>query len=174
MNEKMSAWMDDELNRFEERALIEDLEKNPQLRARWERYHLAREAIRHELETMAPRGFAERVGAGLRALAPVRRPRRLARLGGTLAIAASVAVIALVGIQFLPGQSPDGVPGTVATAPTAPPRTASAQWQNRPPEQTRHLNVYLVEHNEFSSSNSVGGMFPYVRTVSQGNDARTK
>jgi len=61
MNEKMSAWMDDELNRFEERALIEDLEKNPELRARWERYHLAREAMRHELEAMAPRGFAEKV-----------------------------------------------------------------------------------------------------------------
>ena len=175
MNEKMSAWMDDELNRFEERALIEDLEKNPELRARWERYHLAREAMRHELEAMAPRGFAERVAAALRDTAPVRRPRRLVRLGGTLAIAASVAVIALVGIQFLPGTNPGSEPGTLATtAPTAPSRTASAQWQNRRPEQTRNLNVYLVEHNEFSSSNSVGGMFPYVRTVSQGNDARTK
>lgn len=174
MNEKMSAWMDDELNRFEERGLIEDLEMNPELRARWERYHLAREAMRHELETLAPRGFAEQVAAALRGSAPVRRPRRLVRLGGTLAIAASVAVIALVGIQFLPGTDPGGTPGTAATAPTAPSRTASAQWQNRRPEQTRHLNVYLVEHNEFSSSNSVGGMFPYVRTVSQSDDARPK
>ena len=36
------------------------------------------------------------------------------------------------------------------------------------------IPVYLVEHNEFSSSNSVGGMFPYVRVVSQGENVRPK
>jgi len=167
MNEKMSAWMDDELNRFEERALVERLENDAELRGRWERYHLAREAMRHELSALAPAGFADRVASELRQSVPLRRSRRWARLAGTAAIAASVAVIALVGIQFLPG-------GQLANAPSVPVRTVSTQWQTRQPEQARNLNVYLVEHNEFSSSNSVGGMFPYVRVVSQGENVRTK
>lgn len=172
MNEKMSAWMDDELNRFEERALIERLESDTELRARWERFHLAREAMRYELSAMAPAGFAERVARELRQSVSVRRTRRWARLAGTAAIAASVAVMALVGIQFLPGAPTPG--GPVANAPSAPVRAVSTQWQTRQPEQARNLNVYLVEHNEFSSSNSVGGMFPYVRVVSQGENVRTK
>jgi sigma-E factor negative regulatory protein RseA len=172
MNEKMSAWMDDELNRFEERALVERLENDAELRGRWERYHVAREAMRHELDALAPAGFADRVAGELRRAAPARRPRRWARLAGTAAIAASVAVIALVGIQFLPGPTAPG--GQLANAPTAPARAVSSQWQTRQPEQAGNLNVYLVEHNEFSSSNSVGGMFPYVRVVSQGENVRPK
>lgn len=172
MNEKMSAWMDDELNRFEERALVDRLASDADLRGRWERYQLAREAMRHELDVLAPAGFAERVANELRQSTFIHRPRRWARLAGTAAIAASVAVIALVGIQFLPGPPTPG--GQLANAPPAPVRTVSNQWQTRQPEQARNLNVYLVEHNEFSSSNSVGGMFPYVRVVSQGENVRTK
>jgi sigma-E factor negative regulatory protein RseA len=171
MNEKMSAWMDDELNRFEERALVERLNADAELRGRWERYHLAREALRHELADLAPAGFADRVAAALPPAA-TRHTRRLWRLAGTAAIAASVAVIALVGVQFLPG--PSAPAGPLAQSPAAPAHAVSTRWQTRKPEQANNLNVYLVEHNEFSSSNSVGGMFPYVRIVSQGEDHRPK
>jgi len=171
MKEKLSAWMDDELNRFEERALVKRLERDSELRGYWERCHLIREAIRHELDTMAPGTLAERVSSAIRSQPPARR-RRMVRLAGTAAIAASVAIVALVGVQFLSDpRSPGRAPGTVAHAPAAPVQAASA-WRNRQPEQAQNLNVFLVEHNEFSSTNSVSGMFPYVRIVSHGDDSR--
>lgn len=173
MNEKLSAFVDNELSEIEERRLLVELGHDPQLRAAWGRYHLIGAALRNELERVMsaklPNAVAEVV-----ACEPLRHRwrARAATFGksiGGIAIAASVAAIAIWNLQ-----SPVAPRGeTAATAPIA----ASGQTVQvaapvaaRVPAATDALNAYLVEHNEFAPTAGMGNMLPYVRTVGYDNN----
>jgi sigma-E factor negative regulatory protein RseA len=173
MKEELSALVDNELSELEERRVLKTLAADPALRDTWGRYHLIRAALRRELEITSAPGLASRVTAHLAVLSPARAAfvwRPLAKVAGSLAIAATVAAVTLVGLQLL--QRPDGAGNAVVatSAPAAAPvRVGATRWDTNQPELERTLNVYLVEHNEFSST-GVGGMLPYVRVVGYDND----
>jgi negative regulator of sigma E activity len=95
--------------------------------------------------------------------------RRLAHLVGTFAVAASVAAIAIVGVQWL--QPPANAPLTklAANAPK-PVHSGTTRWDTKEPEAENALNAYLVEHDEFASNAGIGGMMPYIRVVSYDNE----
>lgn len=91
--ESLSALMDGEASEFEVRRLLDSLDEDPELRARWRRYQLARAALRRELPPRAV-DLSQRVRDALEG-APA--PRRtwgvsLAALGRA-AVAASVAAV---------------------------------------------------------------------------------
>jgi sigma-E factor negative regulatory protein RseA len=174
MKEKLSAYVDNELDELDEHRVHTALAGDPLLRRTWERYHLARSALHQELEIILAPEVAERISrriAGEPSEAGSYRRHRLARLAGTLAMAASVAAIAILGVQRV--NAPPAQPVTLAASSTAAPapviRVGITRWDTKEPEAEQALNAYLMEHNEYAST--MGGMMPsYVRVVGYDSD----
>lgn len=174
MKEKLSAFVDDELDGLEERRVLAALEKDVSLRRTWERYHLMRSALRQDLGVLVSPEMSERVAARIEAepikVVPFRR-NRIMRLAGTLAIAASVAAIAITSLQSLNQPASTPLSQLAADQPASGNiiRAGSMHWDRKEPEAESALNAFLVEHNEFASSSGIGGMMPYVRVVGYDN-----
>jgi len=180
--ELLSALMDDELSPRERDALLRRLEHEPGLQARWTRYHAARAALTTGAVRLAP-GFGDRVrGERERepsVLAPGRaaasRPVWIRPLAG-VAIAASVALVAVGGLTLLRGPLAPAPPMTVAggggTAVTdhdpaaiTPVAVATRQGAGEVtagPVRKRLL-LYLVSHNEYADTVEVPTVIPYGR-----------
>lgn len=181
MKEQLSALVDNELDELEEHRVLAALKGDPALRNIWERYHLVRAALHQDLEVVVAHDLAERVAQRIAAepsAAAVFQRHHINRLIGTLAIAASVAAIAIVGVQWL--QQPTPMPiltlatntpaSKAAPAPVQVSNSGTTHWDTKDPEAENALNAYLVEHGEFASTAGIGGMMPYVRAVSYDND----
>lgn len=193
---EVSALMDNELTRRECDAAVGALAHEESLRATWQRYHLMRTALRHEPHYPVAADLADRIAARLdtdatpvyaaRGLMGLRWPSR-ARRGAAyaaaykgaagLALAASVAAVAIVGVRTLtPAIAPGvAVPPQAALAPaptvgTAPVSVAAApqpsrrgiHWDTAQPEVENNLNAFLVQHSEFTRTSGMGVM-SYVR-----------
>jgi sigma-E factor negative regulatory protein RseA len=167
MNEKLSAFVDNQLSEIEERRLLDELGRNDELRACWGRYHLIRAALRREpvqrvsLDVRAAIAAAVAADSGVRDRRQHEKRRLAINIGkavGGLAIAATVATIAILNLPsaITPEQQAPAVAKIAPPAPGAP--VAGAQ-------PSHPLNAYLREHNEFAQTGGVGNMLPYVRTV---------
>jgi sigma-E factor negative regulatory protein RseA len=175
MKEKISELLDDELNDVEHYRLMQTLEDNRELRGVWERYHLMRAALRKELDIMVSPGLADRVGESIRAYQPATalptgrsfRFPRYSRAAAGLAIAASVATMAILTLQPLSPSATSESPVALQKSPalasvSEPAKRVKAQRQGT-------LNTYLVEHSEFTPNAGMNGMMSYVRIVGYGN-----
>lgn len=177
MKEKLSAFVDNELNTSDEGRVMAALEKDVELRRTWERYHLMRSALRQDLGAMVMPDVIERVAARIES-EPVNvvafRRQKMVRHVGTLAIAASVAAIAIAGVQWLNQPASAPLPPVAASQPAAGNiiRASSMRWNMKEPEAESALNAFLIEHNEFASSSGIGGMMPYVRVVGYDNSTK--
>jgi sigma-E factor negative regulatory protein RseA len=142
MRERISELMDGELDERAAGEALDTLARDGNARAAWRMYHLIGDAMREA----RPPTAAGRVIA-LRRRVPAKR-------SFALALAASLAAVALVGwLAFAP--APER-PAPIAKAPAAPalvPLPIAA-------------NDYLLAHQGFSPRMSLQGMAPYVRTVS--------
>ncbi|MEW6330904.1 MAG: RseA family anti-sigma factor [Pseudomonadota bacterium] len=195
MKEKLSALVDNELDELDERRVMKALEQDPELRQTWERYHLVHSVLHQELDTMVASDMAARVAAQIEsepATSVLSQRRRTARIVGTLAMAASVAVVAVAAVQWfnrppvsataalVAGQPASGnlVAAQVTSVAEGQPapdnfiRAGATHWDVKEPETESTLNTFLVEHNEFASSSGIGGMMPYVRVVGYDNPAK--
>ncbi len=129
LREQISALADHELPEGEHELLLRRFTVEKSLRLHWERYHLIGSALRKELPPVDTRGFADRIMAALSdeplpAAPPVKLMDKLLRATAGLAIAASVAVLAIVGLKHggaHPGANPgEIVPNSVAVGETSP------------------------------------------------------
>ena len=181
MKDKLSALMDGELTAAEQQQLHGELAQDSEMRATWERYHLVRSVLRNEDAVPVVGDVAERVALALAAEADiVPHPAwsqawhsRVARVGGSLAIAASVAAIAIFGLQALQRNQDHSPTQTLqAQAPLGTEQNSALRVgsQMSAAEREARLNRYLVEHNEFSPSSNLKGMMAYGRVVSHEND----
>ncbi len=171
MKEKLSAFVDNELTEVEEQRLLTELRSDEEMRATWGRYHVARAAMRNELGGFAcadlRRAVTEKVAGEPPHQASYFRSKTLAKAVSGLAIAASVATIAIVSLR-----SPVAPPATSNSIVQAP-AEATAVTQVRDRGGTRvlttadTLNSYLMEHSEFAPT---AGMLPYVRSVNYDNN----
>lgn len=166
--EQLSALVDSECAVSEAELLLHRLAKDAELKARWQRYHLISDAIKNNIPEIIDPNFAEHISKAIAADTPPLSdplptlPSWYKPVTG-FALAASVAVVALVGLQLSQHSEPTGGSEPLATvSPPGPrlsePTTADSALQSR-------LNSYLVNHNEYASMNSVHGMLPYVRMV---------
>ena len=175
LKEKLSALVDNELDELEERRVFTALEGDVALRRTWERYHLVRAALHQDVDVVVAQDAAEQVARRIEAepsTAVSFRRHRTSRFLGTLAIAASVAAIAITGVQWVQQPAPAPLPVLAANNP-APQnfiRSGTTRWDMKEPEAESALNAYLVEHDEFASTSGLGGMMPYVRIVSYDNN----
>lgn len=173
INEQLSALLDDELDAAEPALLLRQLARDPELRERLSRYQLISDAMHDNLPAQVDPAFHRRVvdalpEQGRAAAGTFPAASRLLRPVAGLALAASVAAVAVVSLQNIRGQSPSTTP-VVASAP-APDNYIRAENTPAPAARvhtTPGLDVYLVNHNEFAVNRGMQGMLPYVRIVGQ-------
>jgi sigma-E factor negative regulatory protein RseA len=173
MKQRLSAMMDDAADEQECESCVRRLKEDSELRESWDLYHLIGDALRGHT---APE-IAERVQRRIAAEPTVLAPRPVAVRGRraawhALPIAASVAAVALVGWMALPlFEGPGGpAPQPVAQAPEAPPVAQAPEPQPVPVAQG--VGDYLLAHQRFSPSVAIGGIAPYIRSVTEESGAR--
>jgi sigma-E factor negative regulatory protein RseA len=162
MRDKISAFMDGELDDNAAGQMIDALGGDREALDAWRTYHLISDALRDS--RVLSDGFTARVAERLAkeptVLAPNRikaeQPRRW------VAMAASVAAVALVGwLGFAPQQT------AVAPVAQAPKITPPIEVKPVVVPLPSGTNDYLLAHQGFSPRVSLQGMAPYVRTVSE-------
>lgn len=180
MKERLSAMMDAQLSESEQARLLAELSHDPELRKTWERYHLIRAALSKELSLVVPTGLSERIVERIRGLPPpaespasrAHRRRPVARWVGSVALAASVAAIAIFGVQwFVPSERKGGTQ-QIAEGPVHQDEVirTGTRWDTTDPEIAKALNVYLVEHSDFTPTSGMNGVISYVRVVGYDSD----
>jgi sigma-E factor negative regulatory protein RseA len=159
--ERISAFMDGELEAEEGAGQIRRLKDDPEARGSWEVYHLIGDAVRGEsgLSTRFTQELGARLAAEPTVLAPHPKiqPRTVRRIALSAAASvggvALVAWLALVNNPFQPQQNLAlNQQPVLPQADTAPANGA--------------VNDYLLAHQQFSPSTAMQGVASYVRTVS--------
>lgn len=173
MNEKLSALLDGELASSELQQTIKHVAAEPRMRAAWGRYHLMRDAMRGQLDSLAMPGLVEAVASRLESepsiLVPRRRlpmPATFTRLVVGMAVAASVAAVAIVGVRWVSPNAeyaPQLAAQSVESADYL--RSSATRWQAVSPDVEHDLNMYLVQHSEFAPTAGMNGVMSYVRFV---------
>jgi sigma-E factor negative regulatory protein RseA len=159
----LSALMDGELDDKSAAEVLQALGSDREAVDAWRTYQLISDAMRQS--RVLSEGFTTRVSARLAAEPTVLAPRaavpmlqRESRRWVALSAAASLAAVALVGwLAFAPQPQ---VAQPVAQAPLAEPKPNLVPLPSQ-------ANDYLLAHQGFSPRNSLQGMAPYVRTVSE-------
>jgi sigma-E factor negative regulatory protein RseA len=119
-DEALSALMDGETDELELRRTLKSLAEDPGQRRKWQRYQLASAAMRRELPPQMV-DLSSRISESLAREQPHRPSiNRFLQPLGKVAIAASVAAIAVLGVQnwqlSVPGGAPDTAVAESATA----------------------------------------------------------
>jgi len=202
-DERISALIDGELDEREHQATVDELLANGENRKAWGRYHLISDTLKRSLPKGMDNDFSSRVMAALdeepTVLAPQPTKSSWGQRAAGLAVAASVAAVAVLGVQFMYQQDGQTLPPQMAQ--TSNKLSPIAQQQNiaqariqqslraniqtvtqssgtvghtpRPSKQFHpRLNKYLVDHNQQAPRAAVQGMIPYARIVAYPNSHR--
>lgn len=175
LNEQISALVDDELDAAEQALLLRQLARDESLRRQFARYQLVSDALKDSLPERVDPDFHRRVQAALQneaaphGVAAGAHMGRLFRPVAGLAVAASVAVVAVLSLQSVRETTPQSAPAVAsAPAPADYIRAEGSPPAALPATPARDLDAYLVNHNEFVINRGMQGMLPYVRFVGQG------
>jgi len=177
--ERLSALLDAQLDHQDTSNEISKLIKQNGSREHWYRYHLIGDAIRQELGPVVDSRLAERISKRLEqepvVLAPSALPHKPGlwhRPAAGIAIAASVAIVAVaLAPQFINPPS-NGDSGELAATQTLPPQNIyvaedGTRWDMlQKPKVESRLNNYLVNHQEFAPAGNMKGIMPYASFVS--------
>jgi len=174
IDEQLSTLVDDELANQD--AVLERVAADPELKARWSRYHLIRDVITGHTPEQPLGDIASRVSQALEdepaILAPVHKRKRAPRIPfimkqvGGLAIAATVSAVAVLTVQHTQDQTTTTPTEIAAANPPAQVRYVSDTSGLDTAVQSK-LDGYLVNHNEYSVSANMQGLLPYMRIVSE-------
>lgn len=183
LHESLSALMDGEASELEVRRLLRDSADDGELRERWRHWHVARAAMHDELQ--APKlDLASRVSSAL-ADEPVLMAQApwYARVSGRVAVAASVTLAVLAGLQFsplneqaapelaqqqdiptltIPGQALPG-PAVLAGYQPGEAATESPTLENRWHEE--RMPLYLHQHLQQVSASQGNAQLPQARVA---------
>ena len=149
----------------------------------WTRYHLIGDCLRNHLPQQVSNHVAEKISEELKQEPTVLSPNKAAARNTKpligFAIAASVALVAILGIQR--GNETNlnpGVPVAVDQTNTSTPSASGFSFPETPvlpaavtksdtPESVanQRMNNYLMNYNEYRSSGGMNGIPPYVRIV---------
>jgi sigma-E factor negative regulatory protein RseA len=178
INEQLSALVDGELPSTEADLLRRQVGRDGQVRERLGRYQMISDAMTNHLPNAVDPGFAARVRSAVEqepvcssdAAAGAGRLQRMLKPLAGLAIAASVATVAIITVQNVNRQDEpapvvagaDPARDIYIRAPVAPLAVQQSGTGER-------LNDYLVNHKEYAASRGVQGMLPYVHVVGYEN-----
>lgn len=179
--------------------VIDELTRDRSGQDTWWRYHLISDVLRHEAIDLVHRDLTGIISARIKNEPAILAPHSFSRRNwikpvAGFAIAASVAVVAILGIQQKGEDivSHPQVTGTVAGLPTAaavagksstapesrqfkvPARLASVETLEEiiiPQPANSRMNSYLLNYNEYRTTETrMQGMLPYVRIIAHEND----
>lgn len=201
IDEQISAFVDGEVHESEHSAIIQQLCRDDESLSRWQNYHLISDTLRNNLPPAADNQFALSVMKALEAEPTVFAPAAIRhkssvkqKIAGA-AIAASVAAVAVIGVQTVnqPKETAPSLaempstdqyvrmeqlansstikstPQALASKPNIPAMKASAS--DNAPQATQiyqyhpHLNKYVLNHNQYAFGSRVQGVMPYARIV---------
>lgn len=184
LHERLSALVDGELPDHESDHLLAALASEPNLRDTWSRYQLIGTAIRRGVPDVHDPELAARIATAVASVEPegvaepipavreVSGTGRLRRAASGIAMAASVAAVALVGVRYLgPADVETGnLPlASVTTQPIqAQPVATGTPGSADAPLDEQRLNDYLQRHNELALGGGLRTLPPYMRVVSTG------
>ncbi|MDH5784762.1 MAG: sigma-E factor negative regulatory protein [Chromatiales bacterium] len=168
--EWLSALVDGELSGDELRRALDALRDDPQLQASWQAYHLIRDGVSSNLNDGVAPQLHQRISTALESeptvLAPRGGRRSWAKQITGLAIAASVAGIAILGVQRMNNmEGGSGVPQLAENAEYIRMEPTQLAEREREAANSETLDRYLVNHNEYSANSGIQGVLPYVRIV---------
>jgi len=162
MQENLSAYLDDELGYHESLGVMSRVQADPQVAAKLYRYAVARELMRSSSALVPDAGFADRVQAALADEPVVLAPRswrsRYREKVTTLALAASVAALALLVGRSISQHAPWLGGEMLAQAPLSAPVVRAGVDPD--------LQGFVALHNESTYLSGAQGMLPSVRLVS--------
>ena len=177
--EHLSSLMDGEISREAGSFLTRRLFSDDEMCETWERYHLIRDCIRQPGSKQVVTGLSVKLSASLESeevptVSAWRNNRWLKPVSG-LAIAASVALMAIVVTAPQPGQVSDEGDTALATPPNQPfvspntlARSPVSQAASYAPAQTSNsnrLNAYLLRHNQMARTAGRQGFVSFVPIV---------
>ncbi len=180
IREQLSALADDELSDVERPLLLGRLQRDAGLRECLGRYQLIGEVMRGIADT-STLGVADRVQRVLQETAcgelpavPRQASRWWKPLAG-IAVAASVALVAVLTVSSLRESATSAVPELASSQESATVVARASddkQWDRIEPGIDKRLAGYLVNHSEYAASRGVQGVMPYVRIVGYENNER--
>lgn len=179
--EALSALLDGEADGAEAEFLLGDLLHDDAQTATLARYSLIGHCLRGEAIHTRALGIHQSVSQCLEdepailaapKPAPVSTHASWWRPAAGLAIAASVAALAVVLVPQVMQQQPAAggfeavaqVPAPAAAVPVS--ARQQTRWTHGQPEVESKLNSYLADHNEFAGQGGVTGLIPYASFVS--------
>ena len=124
-DERISALMDGELDEQMQHSAMDELLNKTEARDTWARYHLISDTLRQHLPAGMDTQFSSRVMSALEDEPTILAPRTtqtssMARRLSGLAVAASVAAVAVMGVQFMYQQDGQLPAEQMAQAPVSP------------------------------------------------------
>jgi negative regulator of sigma E activity len=162
--EQASLFVDDELSVEECEFFVRRLQRDPEARSQLLQYHLIGAALRGELKSADPDALRRRVDAALNGVGRIRETRarsgvryaRFLKPAARIAIAVSVAVIAVLALQTsnrssVEGPAPSGAlvaDQQSGDATYVVPRDTAPRRLVSPPIR---LTNYLMHHGEYAS-----------------------
>ena len=181
--QQLSSLMDDE-SVHESSDVIHALTSHDELRHTWIRYHLIGDCLRSNLPEKIDLALADRIGQAIASEPSILAPGRYATymkpvLG--FAIAASVAMVAILGLQHTNTDPSLSIPSQpIALQPPVPSnQQVAGNYTNQGKSQRvqqlpassqinagSRLNRYLVNYNEYRANAGMQGILPYVRIIS--------
>jgi len=184
--ERLSAWLDGELEPQEQRSMIERLKSDPDLRAQFELFHLAGDALRsHEVAAChqprlvvrvceAVRAEPVRIGPRLRAGAAAVVRRHVATAVTVAAAAGTLVVVALPQLRGTDAtsvqttaQGPSAVrPAALANAGTTP-EVKATDVANAIAARSPQLDAYFQAHRELATTGVMPAAVAYIRTTGE-------
>jgi sigma-E factor negative regulatory protein RseA len=193
LDEKISALVDGELDDFGQQAAISALSRDESQRQRWERYHVISDTLQRNMAPAMDPQFSTRVMQALESEPAILVPKPkksqetpsgqsswTRRVAG-LAVAASVAMIGVFGVQTMNQQNPamaptmSGQPIAKLSIPQGKPQLAQQVAESTSPLSQadaahqrylgQHLNKYLVDHSQRAAQARVQGVMPYARII---------
>lgn len=161
MNEKLSAWMDGELDGEHAHHLLSQLKCDAVLRGEWDCYHLIGDALRGIWGPDLSANLYARLNAKPTVLAP--RWRNTAEILRRHALPAVAGAVAVVFVAFVSWVALYGIQQDMPSIAAIP-----------KPDVTRAAVLagegakdYLLAHQRYSPSNAMQGVAPYVRTIAE-------
>ena len=179
IKEQLSAFLDDELGEAEKSLLLRRLESDAALREQLLRYQLIRETVHQQLPEKLDLDFSSKVMQQIDdeptyALRPNFHFTRWLKPIAGMAVAASVATLAIIGAQSLILDYKDNGSDTQPIVANDYKHMSRMHWNIRHAELGNRLNGYLVNHSEYTSSYNLQGMLHYVRIAGYDSDEETK
>jgi len=174
-NELLSALVDGELQGKELDNALQLLYSNKQLRQQWQRYQRASDVLHghsfgqhdHDLTKRISMAVSEEptFSSSKNIARLIAFPKQFWRQAVSLAVAASIGALAVVGVMTQPqNQLVPNAQLAVATNDSSQMATLRGKrWAVGEQEVEQRLNSYLVDHNEYAGAPDV---FSYARVVS--------